>query len=367
MPATPPTYVGKWHMGGDRGQDPALKKLLPQHQGFEHAVSVSHGAPISYYFPYGRHGDGEGDRRWKTFLSEDERRGLYLTDRVGEEARRVIRHAKDRPFFLYLSFYAVHTPIEGRPDLVAKYERLPKGQRHRNASYAAMVEAMDTAVGKVRSELETAGIADRTLVIFTSDNGGYARGVTTNAPLRGEKGQQWEGGERVPAIVYWPGVTKPGSVCLEPTISMDYYPTFLEIAGAAGDPSHNRQLDGTSLVPLLRNADSRLEREALYWHYPHYNGFFTTPYGTVRTRDYKLVEYYEDGQVGLYNLEQDVGEQFDLSREKPEVVRELRRKLQAFLLRTNSQMPLPNPAYNPDDPVAKTFYSRFHENMNPAQ
>lgn len=344
-------HVGKWHLGGE--------PYYPEHQGFDLNIGgTSRGAPRSYHFPY-----GDEAMQWNSVLPEARRQGLYLTDRLADEAVALINRSKNRPFFLHLSFYAVHTPVQGPPDPVAKYERLPAGERHRNPRYAAMIESMDAAVGRVRTALETAGIAERTLIIFTSDNGGYGRHVTSNAPLRGEKGQQWEGGERIPGIVYWPGVTRPGSICAEPTITMDYYPTILEVTGARGNARHNSRLDGMSLVPLLRNASTGLGRDALFWHYPHYNVFVVTPYGTVRTRDYKLVEYYEDNHVELYRLADDIGEQHDLAREKPEIAQRLQRELHDFLFRTGAQMPVPNPHYDPNDEVASKFYARYREAM----
>ncbi len=268
-----------------------------------------------------------------------------MTDRLADEAVALIERTKDKPFFLYLSFYAVHAPIQGRPDLVEEHRQRPSGDRHRNPEYAAMVEAVDEAVGRVRAALEHSGVSDRTLIVFTSDNGGVCRTTSNNAPLRGQKGQHWEGGTRVPAIVHWPGVTPPGSVCAQQVITMDYYPTILEITGAAGDAAHNANVDGLSLVPLFRNPAASLGRDALYWHYPHYNPFVGIPYGAVRSGDHKLIEYYEDGRVELYDLSNDLSEEHDLGAAQPEIAARLKRLLHEHRDRVGAQMPVPNSDY----------------------
>lgn len=208
-----------------------------------------------------------------------------------------------------------------------------------------MVHSVDDAVGRVRAQLEQSGIADRTLIVFTSDNGGVCRRTSSNLPLRGEKGQHWEGGTRVPAIVLWPGVTQPGTVCKEPTITMDFYPTILEITGVQGDTAHNRSVDGVSLVPLLKDPQASLQREALYWHYPHYNVFIGIPYSAIRVGDYKLIHYYEDGHNELYNLAQDLSETRDLATSQPEITARLEQQLQAHLKQVGAQLPVANPNY----------------------
>ncbi len=323
-------HVGKWHLGG-RGN-------LPEDHGFDVNISGSiRGLPRSYHFPYG----GEA-MKWRSELPESQRKGRYLTDRLADEAVSLIEHAKEKPFFLYFSFYAVHAPVQGRPDLVEQYKQRPPGKRHRNPEYAAMVEAVDEAVGRVRAQLERSGVADRTLIVFTSDNGGVCRKTSNNAPLRGEKGQHWEGGTRVPAIVYWPGVTRPDTVCTEQVITMDYYSTILEVTGAPGNAGHNANVDGISLVPLLKDPKASLGREALYWHYPHYNPFVGIPYGAVRAGDYKLIEYYEDGHVELYDLANDLGEKRDLATLQPRITARLKKLLHDHLDQVRAQMPSSN-------------------------
>jgi arylsulfatase A-like enzyme len=217
--------------------------------------------------------------------------------------------------------------------------------RHNNPTYAAMIASMDDAVGRVTGKLADLGLADKTVVIFTSDNGGLLRPSTNNVPLRAGKGSAYEGGVRVPLIVRWPGVTAPGSVCHEPVITPDFYPTLLAMAGAKGDPKHNATIDGESIVPLLKDPKARLKRNAIYWHYPHYHPGGATPYGAVRARDWKLVEFFEDMHVELYNLKNDLGETTDLAKQMPDKAAELRKQLHAWRKAVGAQMPTANPEF----------------------
>ncbi len=271
--------------------------------------------------------------------------GEYLTDRLTDEALKVIDRAGERPFFLYLAHHAVHTPIEGKPKLVAHYQqKLSSGLHHQNAIYAAMTHSLDESVGRVLAKLDERGFADNTLVIFLSDNGGYVmpfdgQAVTDNSPLRSGKGSLYEGGVRVPMIIRWPGVTKAGDVCDEPVCVMDLLPTI----GAAVEPSPGKSWtapDGTSLVPLLHDSAATLDRDALYFHYPHYYPT-TTPASAIRQRDWKLLEYFEDDHVELYDLEHDLGEEHDLAGEQPERASQLRDKLHAWRRQINAQVPTP--------------------------
>ncbi|MBT7060910.1 MAG: sulfatase [Lentisphaerae bacterium] len=331
-------HIGKWHLG--------KPGWYPEDSGFDvNIAGAARGSPPSYHYPY----KGLAER-WHSHLTETERKDLYLTDRLAGEAAALVEKAKGRPFFMYLSFHAVHTPIQGRSDLVAKYKQLPPGKHHKNAVYAAMVEAVDEAVGRVRTQIEKAGIAGHTLIVFTSDNGGLFRQrgyATGNAPLRGGKGQQWEGGIRVPAIVHWPGVTKPGSVCNEPIITMDFYPTLLEITGVPGNPEHSANVDGLSLVNLLKDADAPLKRDTLYWHYPHYNVIRGIPHSIIRAGNYKLITYYEDDHIELYNLAEDIGEQRNLAESHPLIAKRLHTQLRDHLEKVGAQMPVPNPHHTP--------------------
>lgn len=329
-------HIGKWHLGQPGG--------YPEDHGFDvNIAGAARGAPPSYYYPY----KGLANE-WHSLLTESQREGLYLTDRLASEAVALLEQASDKPFFMYLSFHAVHTPIQGRADLVDKYSKASAGQRHKNPPYAAMVGAVDEAVGRVLSQIDKMGLTDQTAVVFTSDNGAVVRpGFSDNSPLRGGKGQRWEGGTRVPAIVRWPGVVKPDGICDEPIITMDFYPTILEITQAAGDAKHNAHVDGLSIVKLLEDPAADLAREALYWHYPHYNPFVGIPHSIIRAGDYKLIEYYEDGHLELYNLDNDLGEQTNLADSQPEMARRLHKQLREHLEQMAAQMPVPNPKYEP--------------------
>ncbi|HEY8504251.1 MAG TPA: sulfatase [Gemmataceae bacterium] len=320
-------HVGKWHLGDKQ-------EGWPGAHGFDvNAGGTERGSPPSYFSPY------------KIPSLPDGPEGEYLTDREAAEAERFIEAHKDGPFFLYLPHHAVHTPIQAKKGLTARYRaKVKPGMRHQNPAYAAMVHSLDDAVGRVLDKLEAMKLADRTVVIFTSDNGGQRlRNITTNVPLRAGKGSAYEGGVRVPLIIRWPGVTRPGSVCAEPVISCDYYPTILEITGAKGEREHDRHVDGVSIVPLLKDPAARLERDALFWHYPHYHPGGATPYGAVRAGDWRLVEFYEDNRAELYNLKEDVGEENDLAARMPEKAAELRRRLHAWREAVGAQMPVPNP------------------------
>lgn len=335
-------HAGKWHLA--RRALPNLYQENRSDYPLAHGFDVQFGGTCScaYFWPY----------RTKEFdvgLAEGGRPGEYLTDRLTDEVLKVIESNRDRPFFVYLAHFAPHTPFQAKPDYIAKYQRLIKTEaRHRNPTYAAMIESLDDSVGRIMAKLEELKIAERTLVVFTSDNGGVNQSgnPTDNTPLRAGKGTEYEGGVRVPAIVKWPGVTKPGSLCHEPIITMDWYPTCLRLAGIKGDREHDAQIDGADLRSILSDPGGRLGREAIYWHYPHYHGGGATPYGAVRAGDWKLIEFYEDMRVELYNLREDVGEGNDLAQRMPDEAARLREMLQAWRSRVGAQMPRPNPAYD---------------------
>jgi arylsulfatase A-like enzyme len=273
--------------------------------------------------------------------------GDYLPDRLAEEAAKFIRDRRERPFFLYLSHYAVHIPLQAKKDYIAKYRgKAEPGQPQNNPIYAGMVQSIDDSVGRVMRTLEELGLADRTVVFFMSDNGGLSvregpnTPATSNAPLRAGKGYLYEGGIREPWIVKWPGVVKPGTTCALPVTSIDFYPTILEMAGVKGDPRH--RVDGESIVPLLRQTGG-LARDAIYWHYPHYSNQGGKPGGAVRQGDHKLIEFYEDGRLELHNLREDIGETKDLAAAMPQRAAELRRKLDDWRQGVGAQMPTPKP------------------------
>jgi len=314
-------HIGKWHLG---------EKNEVEEYGFDVNVAGGKwGSPPSYFSPY------------KNSKLKDGPEGEYLTDRLTAEAEQFMEQNKDRPFFLQLAHYAVHIPLKAKPELVKKYEAKAKPEgRVTNAVYAAMTESVDQCVGRVMRKLEELGIADRTVVIFTSDNGGLSvkEGPaipTSNLPLRAGKGYLYEGGIRVPWIVKWPGVTKAGSVSDESISSVDVLPTLLEMAGASG--LSPRSCDGQSMVAAMKGG--RMRREAIFWHYPHYSNQGGKPGGAVRAGDWKLIEWYEDGKVELYNLREDVGETRDLSAQLPEKAAELKKMLGDWRKGVDAQMP----------------------------
>ncbi|HVY73706.1 MAG TPA: sulfatase [Puia sp.] len=389
--------IGKWHLGMDSAST--------QRQGFDlHIPDYNVGWPNGTYFsPYHMKGlEGGPD-------------GEYLTDRITDEALKWIENNKDHPFFLYLAHFAVHDPIEGRPDLVEKYEKKlkqmpakhgspfvleenpdspdPLGsdqlndlllderyagfgnlpdrvvkvkQFQDNPQYAAMVESVDESMKRVLDKLKALGLDDNTVVIFFCDNGGMsamnignpARRVsaanldkaysTSNLPLRGGKGWLYEGGIREPLIVHWPHQDKPG-VCNVPVISTDFLPTILDMAGIQVPKQYSG--DGMSFTALLKDPQSDpapLEKRALYWHFPQYsNHGAQSPGGAIRYGDYKLIEYFENYKVQLFNLKDDPGEQNDLAASEPGKVKELRDMLHAWRKQVNANMPTPNPDYDP--------------------
>ena len=326
-------HIGKWHLGPE--------PYSPENQGFDINIGgTNSGMPASFFWP--RWGDNP------PIVGNFE--GEYLPDRLAAEAVRFIEDHKDRPFFLHLSHYAVHIPLEAKQEMIRKYEEKPKppgGQN--NPIYAAMVESVDQSVGRVMDALARVGIDERTVVFFTSDNGGLSIGgrpntpATCSAPLRAGKGQLYEGGIRVPFIVKWPGVTTAGTTCEVPVHSIDFFPTILEMAGADAVTT-NGPIDGESIVPLLKG-DGRLQRDALYWHYPHFSNQLERPGGAIRVGDLKLIERYEDGTVELYNLADDIGERSDLTLEMPDTARALRDRFRDWRQSVNANMPVPNPNY----------------------
>ena len=325
--------IGKWHLGGE--------EYYPEKQGF--AVNFGGcdlGATPTYFYPYKIPNIGTGGK------------GEYLTDRLADEAVAFLETSKSRPFFLYLAHYAVHTPVEAKAEMAARYRpRVRPGQAHSHPEYAAMIESVDESVRRVLRKLEELKLLNDTIVIFNSDNGGVVgrRHITSNEPLREEKATLYEGGIRVPLIVRWPGVVRPGTVSDVPVISTDFFPTILEMSGAPA-PARGA-VDGVSLVPLLRQQGG-LQRSSIYWHYPHYNFHQplipTRPCGAIRKGDFKLIEFYEDGFVELYNLREDIGERKNLARALPDKAAELRRDLDTWRKSVGAQMPIPAPEdYDP--------------------
>jgi len=340
-------HVGKWHLG-----DAAH---YPETQGYDVNIGGSlWGAPATYFWPYRGPFGQQGEYRYVPGLHLG-RPGEYLTDRLTEEALKMIDAAAGRPFFLHLCYHTVHTPIEGKPELTELYRRrLGPGMRHRNPAYAAMVRSLDENVGRLLRHLDERGLAGNTIVVFTSDNGGYINAyrnqtVTDNYPLRSGKGSLYEGGIRVPLIVRAPKAAA-GRDCHEPVCSIDFYPTLLELAGVPGDPKHNATLDGESFASLLYRPDGRLKRDELFFHYPHYYAT-TTPVSAILRREggreWKLLEYFEDGRLELYDLAADQSESRNLAGEFPQVAERLRSRLHAWWAEVGAPLPAPNPEYKP--------------------
>lgn len=323
--------IGKWHLGGP--------EYYPEHHGFDlNIAGTDQPRPQPGYFaPYDIDTIKQGPQ------------GEYITDRLGEEAVNFIRAHAEGPFFLYLPHFAVHLPVQAKKKITEKYQPLVhEGMRHTNAKYAAMIDSMDQTVGLIRETLDELQLADDTIIIFTSDNGGRIP-TTSNIPLRAGKGSCYEGGVRVPMIVFWPDQTTPGSECDVPVITMDLYPTLMDMIGRPIDVG---ACDGVSLVPLLQQTGAIAERP-LFWHYPHYQHYQlegTTPYGAIRRGDYKLIEFYDDMRVELYNEREDIGERENLAERSPEIVKSLREKLHSWLRDVDAQMPTPNPNYDPTKP-----------------
>ncbi len=324
-------HVGKWHLG--------TEDWWPDKQGFDYNYGgCDKGQPPTYFDPYysERYGAGEIP------TLEPRQDGEYLTDREADEACGFMERNLDRPFFLHMAHYAVHTPLEGKAELVEKYQTKESPTGQRNAVYAAMVESVDAAVGQIMDTLEELGLADSTIVIFTSDNGGLDPYSTDNAPLRSGKGYPYEGGIRIPQIIRWPTRVEAGSECDDPVCSIDFFPTLCEAAGVALPP--DRPIDGISLLPLLTQRGG-LDREVLYWHFPHYRGRDVVPYSIVRAGDWKLIKRYEGPTFELFNVAEDLSESVEVAAERPDKVAELDALLSAWLAETGARMPRANPDY----------------------
>jgi arylsulfatase A-like enzyme len=354
-------HVGKWHLGGEGS--------LPENHGFEVNIGGCHaGSPGAggYFSPWSI----------PVLQDVDVPPGTYLTDYLTDCAVKLIQERDaDRPFFLNLWPYAVHIPIQAKPDKVAYYkskarlvgldrqetfrdgeffpcepnrtERIRRRLLQSDPTYAAMIENLDENLGRVLQAIDDAGESENTLVIFTSDNGGLATSEgspTCNAPLAEGKGWMYEGGVRVPLIVKWPDRIRSGSICRESVTTPDFYPTLLEVAGSATLPGH--ELDGVSLTPLLTQT-GRLGRKAIFWHYPHYGNQGGTPGSSMRMGDYKLIEFFEDGRLELYDLKADPGETRNLAVDQPRRVEEMRDLLAEWRRSVEARIPQPNPDYVP--------------------
>ncbi len=345
-------FAGKWHLGPEGH--------WPENQGFDvNMGGTDRGGPYGgkkYFSPYGNPRLTDGPE------------GEHLPDRLATETNRFMEANKDQPFFAYFSFYSVHTPLIAREDLRQKYEEKKKRlgltekwgrettrevrltQDH--AVYAAMVEAMDLAVGKVLAKIDDLGLRENTIVIFTSDNGGLSTSEgwpTSNEPWRAGKGWMYEGGIREPLIIRWPGVAKAGSVVATPVSSPDFFPTLLEAVGAK--PMKDQVLDGASLIPALKG-DAAPAR-SLYWHYPHYGNQGGAPAAAVRSGDWKLIEWFEDQRCELFNLADDPSERQDMSLAEPARVARMKADLHRWWKEVDARFPTGNPKFDPAKPSGR--------------
>lgn len=328
--------IGKWHLGG--------KGSMPEDHGFELNIGGGHaGQPASYFYPYGKPNQ---DLRVPGLYEDEGDPQEYLTDRLTTEAQKFItaQHDAGKPFFLYLAHFAVHEPLQAKAKLVAKWKgRRPDGGQ-KNPTYAAMVESVDDSVRALMKTLDKLGIRKDTVVVFTSDNGGVMyMPATDNAPLRGGKGEPYEGGIRDPMVVCWPGHIAPGESSV-PMLSMDLYPTLLELAGV----KQPAPVDGVSVVPVLSGkpqGSAIAARDAIFWHYPHYRnhgpGHMNPPCSTIRQGDWKLILLYADAgeRLELYNLKTDPGEKTNLAAKEPARAQAMRQRLGRWLKDVGAQVP----------------------------
>jgi arylsulfatase A-like enzyme len=355
-------HAGKWHIGGE--------DYYPEKHGFDINIGGGYnGSPArsGYFSPW---------EDIPTLKDADVPEGIYLTDYLTDRAVDLIRNqSEEKPFFLNMWYYSVHVPIQAKEEKIRKYEEkakrmgldkqkaLEEGERfpvekkqdkrvirrliQSDPVYAAMIESLDENVGKLLDVLEEKGIAKDTAVFFTSDNGGLSTAEgspTCNLPLAEGKGWMYEGGTREPLLVRWPGRVRENSQCIEPVTSPDYYPTILEIAGLPLLPEQHE--DGVSILPLLEETGTP-DREDIFWHYPHYGNQGGTPGSSIRSGNWKLIEFYEDGRLELYNLREDIGEKNNLAETKPDLAEELRKRLKSWRQRMNALYPRDNPEWKP--------------------
>lgn len=340
-------FAGKWHLGSEG--------YFPEQQGFDFNIGGHEKGqpPGGYYSPYNNPKLSDGEE------------GEYLTDRLTDESLKFLEANKEGPFFLFLSFYTVHTPIEANRTYIDRFkaklanssDSIPVKmsehdgftvQNQVNPDYASMIFALDVNIGRIITKLEDLNLSENTIIIFTSDNGGLstlgeARTAPTSVkPLRAGKGWCYEGGIRVPLIIKDPGKELPAEIDY-PVISMDFYPTILELAGLPLAPEQHA--DGLSIVPLL-NGEISIDREALFWHFPHYHGSTWTPGTALRAGKWKLIEFYDEEKIELYDLETDLRESNDLSEDYPEIVQELQSRLSEIQMSTKAKIPTVNPDFN---------------------
>jgi len=343
-------FAGKWHLGSEG--------FYPEQQGFDiNMGGHDKGSPPGgYYTPYNNPKLSDGPE------------GEYLTDRLTTESLQFIQKNREKPFFLFLSYYTVHTPIQANKQYISKFKEKLMGMNDSiprqiiehdgltvinqvNPDYASMVYALDQNIGRLMKKLEELGLSDRTMIIFTSDNGGLSTlpqnrmiAPTSVKPLRAGKGWCYEGGIRVPLIIKMPGVVTPRTSTNYPVVSCDFYPTILEMAELPLLPQQH--VDGISLIPLLTGEKS-INRHTIFWHFPHYHGSSWTPGAAIRINEWKLIEFYDWEKVELYNLNNDPKEEQNLAVDYPEKVEELKQALHNLQQETAAKFPVPNPDYTP--------------------
>jgi len=315
-------HFGKWHLNRDKDYRPG-RPMDPGSQGFHEVLTTR-----------------------KPSRNADPTNDPHHVREITDAALEFIQAHHNEPFFCYVTHNALHTPVIGHPDVVPTFAKsASSATKHTNAAYAAMAHDLDRSTGRLLSQLDELNITQQTIVIFTSDNGGLVssrsgRGPTSNYPLRAGKGTNYEGGVRVPTLIRWPGVTQSGTKCHEPVISHDLYPTLLEMTDTKGNAAHNKNVEGLSIVPLLHNASATLDRDALYWHYPHYHSAGATPHGAIRSGQWKLIEFFEDQHVELYDIVADISESQELSNMHPEVATQLHQRLNRWRHSVSAQMPV---------------------------
>lgn len=327
-------FFGKWHLMPH--QDPKIvNDHTPDKHGFDHNIAGREwGAPKGkgrYFYPWNMPGIDDG------------KKGDFLTDRLTTEANKWMDSVKEKPFLIYMSYYAVHGPIMTKPELKKKYqEKIGRGEfKQNNATYAGMIQSVDESVGHIMENLKKHGLDKNTLIIFTGDNGGVRE--SSSGGLRKGKGFSYEGGTREPFIIKWADKAKAGSTSDTPVIGMDLYPTILEAAGVS--LANNQVCDGKSLIGHLTKDDA-IDRDSLYWHYPHYHK--TKPYSAIRKGNWKLIRFHEDGKLELYHLNKDASESSDVSEQFREKTKTLENQLDAWLKSVNAQHMTPNPAHDPN-------------------
>ncbi len=319
-------HIGKWHLGNNDSIN------SPMAHGFDINIGGGRqGAPYSYFYPYGK-----GDKKLPGLSPSDDT--SYLTDRLTNEAIKQIEISGEQPFFLYFSHYTVHTPLEAKPEIEERYRNKKSGIRHKNATYAAMIQSLDESVGRIIKTLKRRGLYHNTLIIFMSDNGGMLNGVSDNTPLRGGKGTPYEGGNRVPLIISYSNKIEQNSLCTEPVVGIDIFPTILDFTHI----SIAKQLDGVSLKKRL-TSDVLLPQRNLYFFFPAYlesydnkEAFRATPYSSIISNNRKLIYFFENNQYVLYNLSDDIGEQKDLSNSEREMALDMLNRLKEWQKKVNA-------------------------------